>query len=138
MIILATNVISEPMKAKAKPAVQNWLDQQYAETLFVTTTSLAELLSGIEIMPAGKRKEGLAQALTDLLAMLFGPRILPFDQAVALAYAPLIGRARQRGRVIAVAAGQIAAIAAVQGFTVATRDTGPFVAAGVRVINPWG
>lgn len=138
MIILDTNVISEPMKAKANPAVQNWLDQQYAETLFVTTTSLAELLSGIEIMPAGKRKEGLAQALTDLLAMLFGPRILPFDQAAALAYAPLIGRARQHGRVIAVADGQIAAIAAVQGFTVATRDTGPFVAAGVRVINPWG
>ncbi len=34
MMILDTNVISEPMKPGANPAVQNWLDQQYAETLF--------------------------------------------------------------------------------------------------------
>lgn len=137
MIILDTNVISEPMKRGANPAVQNWLDQQYSETLFVTTTSLAELFSGIEIMPAGKRKEGMALALADLLATLFGPRILPFDQAAALAYAPLIARARARGLTIAVADGQIAAIAAAHGFVVATRDTAPFLAAGIEVINPW-
>jgi toxin FitB len=33
--------------------------------------------------------------------------------------------------------GQIAAIAAVHGFKVATRDTAPFVAPGVPVVNPW-
>ena len=32
---------------------------------------------------------------------------------------------------------QIAAIAAMHGFTVATRDTAPFAAAGVPVANPW-
>lgn len=68
---------------------------------------------------------------------LFGSRFLPFDQAAAMAYAPLIGRARASGCLISVADGQIAAIAAVHGFTVATRDTVPFVAAGVPVINPW-
>ena len=31
----------------------------------------------------------------------------------------------------------IAAIALANGFAVATRDTGPFEAAGVTVINPW-
>jgi len=36
-----------------------------------------------------------------------------------------------------VAACQIAAIAAVHGFSVATRDAAPFQAAGVPVINPW-
>jgi predicted nucleic acid-binding protein len=36
-----------------------------------------------------------------------------------------------------VADGQIAALAAVHGFTVATRDAAPFLAAGVAVINPW-
>ncbi len=68
---------------------------------------------------------------------LFGSRLLPFDKAAAVAYAPIIGRAREAGQVISVADGQIAAIAMVHGFAVATRDTAPFKAAGVQVINPW-
>lgn len=137
MIVLDTNVISEPMKPNGNPAVQHWLDQQLAETLYLTATSLAELLVGIEILPHGKRKEGLDAALRELVIMLFGSRILAFDQQAAMAYAPLISRARSNGRLISVADGQIAAIAAVHGFTVATRDTEPFVSVGVPVINPW-
>jgi len=49
----------------------------------------------------------------------------------------IVSRARLRGRTIEMADGQIAAIAAVHGFAVATRDMGPFEAAGVAVINPW-
>jgi predicted nucleic acid-binding protein len=44
---------------------------------------------------------------------------------------------RAAGYAIAVADGQIAAIAAAHGFSVATRDTAPFVAAGIPVIDPW-
>jgi toxin FitB len=137
MIVLDTNVVSEPMRRDRDPAVQAWLDQQVAESLYLTATSLSELLLGIEILPDGKRKKGLAAALGELLAMLFGPRILPFDQQAAIVYAPLVRRARVGGRPISVADGQIAAIAATHGFTVATRDTAPFVAAGVPVVNPW-
>ena len=137
MIILDTNVVSEPMKSGASPAVLAWLDKQAAETLYLTTTSLAELLLGIAILPGGKRKEGLDNALSDLLSYLFGPRILTFDQTAAKAYAPLISRARVSGSTIALADGQIAAIATANGFAVATRDTRPFTAAGVAVINPW-
>ena len=81
--------------------------------------------------------KGLDAALSELLVSLFGSRILPFDQRAAMAYAPLVGRARSGGRLISVADGQIAAIASVHGFTVATRDTAPFVAAGLLIINPW-
>lgn len=137
MIVLDTNVVSEPMRPNGNAAVRAWLDRQVAETLYLTATSLSELLVGIEILPDGKRKEGLDTALSELLDMLFGSRILPFDRMAAIAYAPLVGRARAGGRPISVADGQIAAIAAVHGFTVATRDTAPFVAAGVPVINPW-
>ena len=137
MIILDTNVVSEPMKPNANPAVVAWLDQQVAETLYLTATSLAELLVGIEVLPIGKRKEGLDAALVDLMSILFGSRVLPFDHHAAMAYAPLVNRARVGGRIISVADGQIAAIAAVHGFAVATRDTGPFMAAGVSIINPW-
>jgi len=137
MIILDTNVVSEPMKPAGSDLVLNWLDQQVAETLFLTSTGLAELLVGIEILPDGKRKNGLDAALTQLVSRLFGSRILPFDRAAAEIYAPLVSRARSAGNSIAVADGQIAAIAAVHGFAVATRDTAPFMAAGVATINPW-
>ncbi|WP_316976499.1 type II toxin-antitoxin system VapC family toxin [Shumkonia mesophila] len=137
MIVLDTNVVSEPMRPNGAPGVLAWLDRQAAETLFLTATSLAELLVGIAALPDGRRKDGLDGALHDLLVKLFGPRILPFDQQAAKAYAPLVGRARANGRIISVADGQIAAIAAVRGFTVATRDVQPFIAAGVPVVNPW-
>ena len=137
MIILDTNVVAEPMKPKGSPRVQSWLDEQAVETLYLTATSLSELLVGIEVQPDGKRKKGLNAALSELIVSLFGSRILPFDQKAALAYAPLVSRARSSGRLLSVADGQIAAIAVVHGFTVATRDLAPFVAVGVPIINPW-
>ena len=125
------------MRRNGDPAVQAWLDRQAAETLYLTTTSLSELLLGIEILPDGRRKEGLASALNELLSRLFGTRILVFDARAATAYALLIGSARARGYSVSIADGQIAAIATVHGYRVATRDTPPFVAADVPVINPW-
>jgi predicted nucleic acid-binding protein len=137
VIILDTNVVFEPMKPHANPAVRDWLDRQVAETLFFTTIGLSELLLGIELLPEGRRRTGLDTAVADLVARLFGPRVLPFDQAAAVSYAKIVGRARSLGSNIPLADGQIAAIAAARGFIVATRDTGPFAAADVPVINPW-
>ena len=125
------------MKSGADRSVQAWLDEQIAETLYLTSISLSELLLGVEVLPAGKRKEGLAAALSELLVTLFGARILPFDLQAAAIYATRVSRARAAGQAISMADGQIAAIAMVHGFTVATRDTAPFVAAGVPVVNPW-
>ena len=137
MIILDTNVVSEPMKAHANPAVAAWLDRQAAETLYLTAVNLAELLFGVETMPAGKRREGVGAALAALLSKLFGARILPFDEDAARTYATLVARARASGLALSVADAQIAAIAAARGFAVATRNTAPFVAAGVPIFDPW-
>lgn len=137
MIILDTNVISEPMKAHGNPAVMAWLDRQVSDTLFVTAISLAELLAGIENLAGGKRKDGLGAALADLVSSLFDGRILPFGQSAAIAYAPMAARAKASGRAIGFADGQIAAIALSRGYMVATRDTTPFQAASISVINPW-
>jgi predicted nucleic acid-binding protein len=137
MIILDTNVVSEPMRSKADPAVVDWLDRQSPDTLFLTAVSLAELLVGIAALPQGRRRSGLDAALAELVDALFGDRIIDFDRPAAPAYARLVERARAAGRPISVADGQIAAIAAVHGFTIATRDTAPFLAAGVPVIDPW-
>src|ERR1700679_1735819 len=125
------------MKPRGYRGVQDWLDDQLAETLYLTSISLSELLLGVEVLPDGKRKAGLAAALGDFLSTFFGARVLPFDQQADTMYAARVSQARAAGRAISAADGQIAAIAAVHGFTVATRDTAPFVAAGVPVINPW-
>ena len=97
LIILDTNVISEPMRLQGDPAVQAWLDRQEAETLYVTAISLSELLVGIELVPTGKRRSRLAVSLTRLLERLFGPRILAFDRPAAIAYASVMGRTRRPG-----------------------------------------
>lgn len=125
------------MRPRGDPAVQNWLDRQEAETLYVTATSLSELLVGIELVPAGKRRANLGTSLTRLMERLFGPRILPFDRLAAVAYASVIGSTRSAGYTISVADAQIAAIARVTGFTVATRDIDPFAAAKIPIVNPW-
>jgi predicted nucleic acid-binding protein len=137
LIILDTNVVSEPLRTNPDPAVQNWLDRQRAETLFLTATNLAELLSGVRILPAGRRRDSLSTSLSKLLESLFGTRVLPFDMPAAIEYADCMGRARTAGFGIGVADAQIAAIAAVRGFIIATRDTKPFTAAGLKTINPW-
>jgi hypothetical protein len=66
--------------------------------------------------------------------------VLPFELACTqayAAYAALMAKARTAGLAVATADGYIAAIAAANGFAVATRDTSPFEAAGVAIINPW-
>ena len=137
MILLDTNVVSEPMRSKPDRNVLAWLDAQAAESLYLTTISLAELLLGIATLPAGKRRKALAAAVDAQIIALFGERIVPFDVSGAQVYPEVVTRARQHGHSIAVADAQIAAIAASRGFSVATRDEVPFRAAGIAVINPW-
>ncbi len=78
MIVLGTDVISEAMKPEPHPAVRAWLNEQAAETLYLSSVTVAELLFGIGALPPGRRKDMLAQALDGLLA-LFRNRVLPFD-----------------------------------------------------------
>ena len=135
MIILDTNVISEPMKPRADLAVVRWLDAQDPDTLDLTAVNLAEVLIGIALLPAGKR--GMELAARSLQMKLFAHRFLPFDRDAAIAFSLLGSRAAAKDFPISTADCQIAAIAAVHGFAVATRDTAPFLAVGVPVINPW-
>jgi predicted nucleic acid-binding protein len=136
MIVLDTNVVSEAMKPEPHPAVRAWLNDQAAETLYLSSVTLAELLFGIAALPAGQRKDMLAQALDGLLE-LFRDRVLPFDTDAARRYAELAVTAKQDGRGFPTPDGYIAAIAASRDFIVASRDTAPYEAAGVSVINPW-
>lgn len=136
MIVLDTDVMSEAIKPAPAPAVRAWLNNQVAETLYLSSVTVAELLFGIGALPAGKRKELLTHALDGVMT-LFLDRILPFDSDAARHYASLAVSARSAGRGFPTPDGYIAAIAVSRGFIVASRDTAPYEAAGVTVINPW-
>lgn len=137
MILLDTNVVSEAMKQKPHPVAMAWLNAQSSETLYLSSVTLAEMLFGLSALPSGKRKEMLNDAFNDLVH-LFEGRILSFDVAASRCYADLAVVAKSTGRGFPVPDGYIAAIAVSHGFKVASRDTAPFAAAGVSVINPWG
>lgn len=137
MILLDTNVISEPLKASGDMNVLAWIDAQIIETLYLTAITLAELRFGIAALPEGKRRDTLNSSLEQRVLPLFAGRILSFNDPASHAYATLRARARTAGQAIAPMDGYIAAIAATHGFAVATRDTSPFSAAGLTVINPW-
>ena len=137
MILLDTNVISEPQRHKPNARALDWLDAQALETLRLSAITVAELRAGIALMSAGKRRDILHENLEKRLLPMFANRVLSFDMACTKAYAELLAKSRAAGLAIDAADAFIAAIALANGFTVATRDTGAFEAAGLDVINPW-
>jgi toxin FitB len=137
VIVLDTNVISEPMRRAPDSTVVDWLNGQKDTALFTTSITVMELRFGLARLPEGKRKADLWDVLDFTLSRLVGPRILPFDTAAAIAAARIAALAEAAGAPIGQADVQIAAIARVHGFAVATRDTDPFQRAGLTVIDPW-
>jgi len=137
MILLDTNVISEPWKPVPNEAVIAWLDAQAVETLFISAITIAEIRFGIAAMPLGRRRTTLRDRLEGEVLPHFFSRILPFDLTTSQFYSELMARARASGRAIGTADGYLAATAAANGLVVSTRDTSPFEAAGLKVVNPW-
>ena len=136
MILLDTNVVSEAMKPLPNSQVLGWLNSQAAETLFVSSITFAELWFGVAAMPQGQRKLRLEKTV-DGLADMFTGRILSFNLDAAKTYAQLAVLARSSGKDFPTPDGYIAAIAASKRMMVASRDTAPFAAVGLGVINPW-
>ncbi len=136
MIVLDTNVVSEPLKSQPSPKVMEWLDSQAAETLFLTAVSRAELRFGVLKLSDGKRKNALAVHI-DRVLKLFEDRTLSFDAAAADQLAMIAARCEQAGKRAVAPDAYIAACAAARGFAVATRNVTHFEHTGVRVINPW-
>ena len=137
MILIDTIVVSEPLRPRGDPRVAAWLDRQGPESLYISTISVAEVLFGVATLPAGQRRARLAEAFENEVARLFAGRVLSFDLSAARTCAAVMAAARACGFAIGVADGQIAAIAAANALSVATRDEAPFKAAGVETVNPW-
>jgi len=137
MILVDTNVISEPLQALPNQQVISWIDSQPVETLYLSAISVAELRFGMMVLPEGKQKARLRQRFEQEILPVFEERVIAFDLGASDSYAHLMARARAQGQAISKADGYIAATAMRHGLMVATRDVAPFEAAELTVINPW-
>jgi hypothetical protein len=137
LIILDTNVVSEPLKREPSAAVLKWLDRQSPATLYLTTISQAELLAGVSALPAGKRRNELQRTISNELLPLFADRILPFAERSAAAYAQVVTAANAAGNPIHFADAAIGAIALEHNYILATRNERDFKGTSVKLLNPW-
>jgi predicted nucleic acid-binding protein len=137
MLLLDTNVISEPTAKRPDARVMAWLAAQESAALFLSAITLGELRRGILLLDAGRKKRGLLAWLENEIKPAFAGRILAVDAAVMEKWAALSADARKQGRDARSFDLIIAAIALVHDFTFATRNTADFTATGVRLVNPW-
>ena len=137
IVILDTNVVSEPMRSSPAEAVQAWWSQQQPGDLFITAVTVAEVLYGIELLPHGKRRAALLAGAELMFGKVLAGRILSFDEDAARAFATIAASRRSQGRPMTDLDAQIAAIARSREATLATRNTADFEACGIRLVNPW-
>jgi len=136
MILLDTNVVSALMHATQDAVVGDWLNQQPRTSIWTTSITLFELRFGIEILPLGRRRIALAEALARLLEKLEG-RIAPLDADAAQHAAELMAGRQKKGQPQELRDTMIAGIALARHATLATRNTAHFEDAGIPLINPW-
>jgi toxin FitB len=137
MFVLDTNILSAMMRLQLEPEVAAWISGQPAELLFTTSLSQAEVLSGLAIMPKGRRRSDLEAAARIMFVEDFDGRVLPFDMKAAAAYADAFAARRRAGRPASTIDLMIASVARSHGASIVTRDTGGFEDCGVPLINPW-
>lgn len=135
MILLDTNVISEAMRVRPDPRVVRWLDRQPPSSLFLSVITVDEIVYGIAILPAGRKRNGLARSF-DRIVDAFVGRLLPLDSEAARASAEIRARRRRSGLPMSLADAQIAGIARSNGHAIATLDIRDFDGAEVDVIEP--
>ncbi len=136
-MVLDTNVVSELMRPAPNAAVLAWLNNQTADTLWLNSVVVSELLYGIARLPDGKRRAQMAQTVQAMLDEDFSGRVLPFDLEAAVVYADLVAMRERQGLPMDVADAQIAAICLAHGAALATRNTKHFEGLGLTLMNPW-
>ncbi len=125
------------MRPRPEQRVMAWLDAAASGSLFLSSVTVAEILVGIELLPEGSRRQGLANGFAELLARGFGERVLGFGLANAPAYAEVVAQRSRLGRPISQFDAQIASIARVHGMSLATRNISDFEACGIELVNPF-
>ena len=136
--LIDTKVLSELMRDSPAPQVLDWFASQTASRLHTSVVTYAEILAGIALLPAGKRREALAQAASQIFEEDFYGRCIDFGGQAVGHYAVVRAQRQLAGKPIDTADAQIAAIALAAHLALVTRNTKDFEGIdGLQVINPW-
>jgi len=137
-ILLDTNVLSELMRPVPDPRVLAWFSRQGTTRLWIGAVTKAEILYGIGLLPAGKRRDALETAARQMFEFDFPGGFLAFDEEAAGFYASVVLGRRRAGLTTTTEDAQIAAIALSRKLPLATRNTRDFALIdGLSVVDPW-
>ena len=136
--LLDTNVLSELMREQPHQKVLAWFANQTVDHLLTSAVTHTEILTGIALLPAGKRRQAMALAASQIFEEDFEGRCMDFGGLAVAQYAMVKAERQLAGRPIDTADAQIAAIALASSLTLVTRNTKDFEGIdGLAVVNPW-
>ncbi|MGN6128029.1 MAG: type II toxin-antitoxin system VapC family toxin [Humibacter sp.] len=131
--LLDTNAISDARRGTS-PALDVWIAAQPVADLAISVITLLELDVGVRRKerqdPAGGAS--LRRWLDEAVRPMFQDRVLPVDQAVALAASPM-----NVPDPLPALDGLIAATALVHGLTLVSRNRRDMERTGVALLSPW-
>lgn len=137
-ILLDTNVISELMRPEPDQRVMDWFAGRSGDVFYVSAITHAEIMLGIALLPAGKRRDALKSASEGMFSQDFAGRCLAFDTAAVPQYAAAVTVRQKAGLAVSTEDAMIAAISLAHGYPLATRNTKDFQQiSGLMLYNPW-
>ncbi|NEX16314.1 MAG: VapC toxin family PIN domain ribonuclease [Halochromatium sp.] len=132
--LLDTNIVSEPVAKKPNPGVMRKLEA-HGSTVALASVTWQELLFGMMILEPGRRRAQLQDYLFSRVQPYLP--VLPFDTEAATWQANERARLRRLGQPPAYADSQIAAIAAINGLVLVTRNLDDFRAFEGLTMENW-
>jgi len=135
--LLDTNVISEWINPQPDRNVISWLAEVDEDRVFISVISFAEVRPGVELLPAGRRRERLAQWLAEELPARFEDRILAIDQHVAETWGVIMAGRQKIGLRLSSMDAFVAATAETYALTLVTRNIKDFEHVGISLLDPW-
>ncbi|WP_157017505.1 type II toxin-antitoxin system VapC family toxin [Mesorhizobium xinjiangense] len=136
MIVLDTNIVSEPMAKQPAAQVLAWLDRQSPASLYLTAPGIAEMYAGAREFV---RRTGSQRYLAPLerIVEAYSERILDFGRRDAVLFGQVVERRNAIGRPILTMDTMIAAICLRHDATLATRNIRDFEGLDLKLVNPF-
>jgi len=121
--LLDTNIVSEPLRPAPAQTILDKL-RQHRDEIAIAAIVWHELLFGCHRLPPSAKREAIQRYLDQVI--LPSMSILPYDQRCAEWHAAERARLAAVGKTPPFVDGQIAAVAAVNGLTLVTRNVAHF------------
>ena len=137
MIVLDTDVISEALSLTPDPVYVARMSQVDMNDAYVTAISFGEMRAGVELLPAGHRRDLLDVRINILFERDFAGHVLDFNSSAAFEFGEIAGKLGEAAFTELLMDAQIAAIARARGASVATRNIKHFRLFDVPLFNPW-